>query len=304
MKMQIAFRETSTVRHDHCVVIAGGIIEVGSGDARDYEETSLAFKFHFVDGTDHAVAISVVGDPRPLVDPDGWLQNDIEVGSLEGLLTCQMERAVPNEHLNADFILRETELPASVPGGRVFAFSGFLHVRPSQKFTFENLQWFEGVPGLPSQTMCFVGRSGIERRPENGRVDMVEGMRGRAMSALLHDPLWGFGEEAYGLPGTMRLSMYRKLKRYQDLFFEDGRTSDQQAEFDELRAEMRYAGLNNIETDARFRAYIGQMRERFPVHSAHRPMTASQMASREECVKLVVESILNDQLDQPAPGGP
>ncbi len=293
MKMQIAFRETATVRHDHSVAIAVGIIEVGPEELQDFEEKALAFKFHFTPVYGHAVGVSVVGGPRKLVDRDGWIENTLETGTLEDLLTSDIERAIPNEHHNADFALRETELPPSVEGGVVFAFSGFLHVKPGQPFKFEDLQWFEKRAGDPSHLMLFTGRSGIERRIEQGPVDMVESMRGQAMSAFLREPLWGFGDEAYGLPGTMRLDVYRKLGRYQDLVFADDRTPAEDSELDELREFMRYAALDSLEKDEMFQNFVREMRDQFPEFDGNRPMTAAQIVSREEGMSVIVASLVN-----------
>lgn len=292
MKMQIAFRETATVRHDHSVAIAVGIIEVGPEELQDFEDKALAFKFHFTPAYGHAVGVSVVGGPRMLVDRDGWLGDTLATGTLENLLTSHIERAIPNHQHNADFTLRETELPPSVEGGVVFAFSGFLHVKPGQPFDFECLQWFENRAGDRADLMLFTGRSGIEQRLEQGRVDMVESMRGQAMSAFLQAPLWGFVEEAYGLPGTMRLDVYRKMDRYQDLVLADDRNPEEESELEELREFMRHAALDNLEKDETFRNFVREMREQFPEFDGNRPMTADQIVSREESVGVIVASIL------------
>ncbi|NTF17142.1 hypothetical protein G6L37_01690 [Agrobacterium rubi] len=292
MKMQIAFRETSTVRHGHTVAMAGGVIEIAPEEWQDFDEKALAFKFDFVPALDHAVVVTAVGATRPIADPDGWLQNTLEVGTLEDLLTNRLDRAIPNQDHNADFVLRQTELPASVEDGRVFAFSGIMHLKPDQKFGFENLSWFESLEGGDDHVMMFAGRSGLERRKELGPVDMVEGMRGESMSAMLRQPLWGFGDEPYGLPGTMRLDVYRKLDRYYELFFEENRTSDEQAEFEDVREFMRCAGLNTIEKDDRYRDFFREMRAQFPEFTGHHPMTADQIVSRAESSRILVESIL------------
>lgn len=293
MKMQIAFRETATVRHDHSVAIAVGIIEVGPEELQDFEEKALAFKFHFTPAHGHAVGVSVVGGPRKLVDRDGWLGNTLATGTLEDLLTSHIERAIPNDQHNADFALRETELPPSVEGGLVFAFSGFVHVKPEQPFRFEDLQWFENRAGDPADLLLFTGRSGIEQRLEQGRVDMVASMEGEAMPAFLQAPLWGFVEEAYGLPGTMRLDVYRKMDRYQDLVLADETTPAEESELEGLREFMRYAALDNLEKDEMFRNFVREMREQFPEFAGNRPMTAEQIVSREESMGVIVASLLN-----------
>lgn len=293
MKMQIAFRETATVRHDHSVAMAVGIIEVGPEELQDFEEKALAFKFHFTPAYSHAVGVSVVGGPRKLVDRDGWLENTLATGTLEDLLTSHIERAIPNDRHNADFALRETELPPSVEGGVVFAFSGLVHVKHEQPFRFEDLQWFESRAGDRVDLMLFTGRSGIEKRTERSAVDMVESMRGQAISAFLQAPLWGFGEEVYGLPGTMRLDVYRKHGRYQDLVLADDRNPAEELELEELREFMRYAALDNLEKDEVFRNFVREMREQFPEFDGNRPMTADQIVSREESMGVIVASLLN-----------
>jgi hypothetical protein len=292
MKMQIAFRESSEIRHGHSVAIAGGVVEIGPDEWQDFEEKALAFKFTFIPALDHPVAVSAVGEPRRVVARYDYIENTLRVGTLEDLLTTDLERAIPNDHHNADFVLRETELPSSVDGGIVFAFSGLLHLKPGQTFNFENLLWFENVSGDPEHRMVFAGRSGLERRFEEGSVDMVARMRGEAMSALLRDALWGFGDEAYGLPGTMRLENYHKLDRYQELVFADDRTPEEDAEFNELRAFMRYAGLDTLEKDETFRRFVKEMRDQFPEFNGNYPMTADQMIGRDESIKAVISNLL------------
>lgn len=143
MKMQIAFRETNAMRHGHRVAMAVGVIEVGPEDTTDYEEKGLVFRFDFIPGVANAVAASTHWPPRELESDYGHLDSELQTGTLEGLLTTQIERAMPNETHNADLILRQTEVPPSVEGGRVFAFSGFVHVRPEQTFTYSDITWYE-----------------------------------------------------------------------------------------------------------------------------------------------------------------
>ena len=294
MKMQVAFRETKVMRHGHSVVIAVGVIEVHPEEWVDYDEKQVAFKFDFVPSIDYPVAVSAVGGPRRIEDRDGYIDTYLATGTLEDLLTCELNRAVPNDHHNADFVFRQTELPASVEDGRVYAFSGVIHLRPEQKLDFRNHLWFEHVPGTRQEMMLFSGRTGIEHRPRK-TVDMDEGMRGHAIAQFLREPLWGFGDEAYGLPGTMRLSMYQKLARYQDLLFTEERTPEEQCEFDEVREVMRFAGLDNLEKDERYRAFTREMREQFPEFRGYQPMTSEQIVSREESLKVVIDSILKEE---------
>lgn len=294
MKMQVAFRETTTVRHGHSVAMAVGIIEVGPMELVDFDEKALAFKFHFAPSSTHPIGVSAVGGPRKIIDDDGWVKNTLAIGAIEDLLTSRIERAIPNEHHNADLAFRETELEPSVEGGMVYAFSGLLHLKPGQSFNFDELQWFESTNDGLDKVMIFTGRSGIEHRIENGGVDMVESMLGEAMSAFLRAPLWGFGDEPYGLPGTMRIDVYRKMDRYQILVLADDRTEDEEHELAELREFMRCAGLNNLEKDEMYRNFVREMRSQFPEFDAYRPMTADQIVSREESLKVIVASLLKE----------
>jgi hypothetical protein len=292
MKMQIAFRETVTVRHDHNVAMAVGVIEVGPEDTNDYEDKSLVFRFDFNPSLDHPVAASTHWEPRRLEANHGWLETELEIGTLEGLLTTQIDRAIPNEVHNADFVLRQTAVAPSVGGGKVFAFSGFLHVKPEQKFSFNDVLWFESFHTGQDNVMIFAGRTGVERRPGDGRPDMVEGMRGDAMSSFLRKPLWGFREEAYSLPGTMRLSMYRKMDRYMELFFSEGLSTPDKLELAGLKEDMRCAGLDNVARDEDFRIFAKIMRERHPDLVRNKPMTLKQRLLHDEKIKEVLSEIM------------
>ncbi|TLX15755.1 hypothetical protein [Rhizobium sp. MHM7A] len=292
MKMQIAFRETVTTRHDHNVAMAVGVIEVGPQDTTDYEDKSLVFRFDFNPALEHAVAASTHWPPRRLVDSWGWLETELETGTLEGLLMSQIERAIPNDIHNADFVLRQTEVPPSVEGGRVFAFSGFLHVKPEQRFSFNDVVWFESPTSGQDNVMIYAGRSGVERRLEDGRQDMVETTRGDAMSSFLRKPLWGFGDEAYSLPGTMRLSMYQKMDRYMELFFSESLSAADKKEFAGLKEEMRRAGLDNVAKDEDFKAFVKQMRLKYPELVGNKPLTGKQRRLHEEKVSEVMSEVM------------
>lgn len=293
MKMQIAFRESSEIRHGHSVVMAGGVLEVGPDEWVDFDEKTQAFQFHFIPGVDHPVGAKFVGGARPVKDPWGEVQQELATGTIEGLLLAQIERAVPNEFVNADFVFRLTALPASVEDGRVFAFSGLLHLRPGQELDFGKLLWFEAPEHSSKRDMLLAGRSGIERRPQLGEVDITERMRGNGMDQLLKLPLWGFGEEAYALPGTMSLEMYTKLDRYHELLFARSLSDDETTELDDLREIMRPAGLNMIERDEVFREYCREMRHAHPEFRAHHPLTADQIVSREESARVLIASLLD-----------
>ncbi len=294
MKMQIAFRETNAMRHGHRVAMAVGVIEVGPEDKTDYEEKGLVFRFDFIPGVANAVAASTHWPPRELESDYGHLDSELQTGTLEGLLTTQIERAIPNETHNADLILRQTEVPPSVEGGRVFAFSGFVHVRPEQTFTYSDIAWYESQPYGHSNMMIYAGRSGIERRASQGKRDMSETMRGDAMSGFLRAPLWGFGSDAYSLPGTMRLSMYHKMDRYRELFFSERSSLELQQEFDTLKEEMRFAGLDNLARDSVFQEFARQMHEKYPELVGNKPMTGEQQRlyseKAGEVIRLVKEA--------------
>ena len=293
MKMQIAFRETSTVRHGHRVAMAAGVIEVGPEDTTDYEEKGLVFRFDFIPGVAHPVGVSTHWPPHKLKSKWGHLDGELEVGTLEGLLTTDIERAIPNDMHNADLILRQTEIPSSAEGGRVFAFSGLVHVKPEQLFSYSDITWYEAQPHGQANFMIYAGRSGLERRPTEEKIDMAKTMRGEAMSGFLREPLWGFGAEPYALPGTMRLSMYRKMDRYRQLFFTDRSDTEVDQEFRALREEMRIAGLDNLDKDKNFQQFTGQMFQNYPELVGNRPMTAQQQRLYSEKANEVI-TMIND----------
>jgi hypothetical protein len=55
---------------------------------------------------------------------------------------------------------------------------------------------------------------------------------------------------------------------------------------------MRYAGLNNLETNEMFQNFSREMRVQFPEFDGYRPMTAEQIVSREGSVSVIVGSLL------------
>ena len=141
--------------------------------------------------------------------------------------------------------------------------------------------------------MTYAGRSGIERRTSQEKRDMAETMRGDAMSGFLRAPLWGFGSDAYGLPGTMRLSMYHKMDRYRELFFSERSSLELQQEFETLKEEMRFAGLDNLARDSVFQEFARQMHEKYPELVGKKPMTGEQQRlyseKAGEVIRLVKE---------------
>jgi hypothetical protein len=145
--------------------------------------------------------------------------------------------------------------------------------------------------------MIYAGRSGMERRPGDGRPDMVETMRGDAMSSFLREALWGFGNEAYSLPGTMRLSMYRKMDRYGELFFSENQSSVEQEEFKSLKEEMRLAGLDNVAKDETYQEFSRQMRLKYPELNGNKPMVSKQnLLLAEKTAEVLAQIMVEDRL--------
>lgn len=211
MRMQIAFRETDETRSGYSVALAGGVIETSPDDRLSYDECRVSFQLSF---REDGVPFSAFCHRTPTrLATDSIL---LDTCTLEDLLTVRMERNQPSDFLNAEFAMRETALPASIPGATSYAFSGLVYLERDQTISYSEACQLESRSDLGDRAMFFRGVLGADFRPEVGEIDVVEEMRGAKMDQLLQKPWWGFAEEAYSLPGTMRRGNYEQIERFQD----------------------------------------------------------------------------------------
>lgn len=294
MKMQIAFRETSTVRMGHNVVISGGVVEFPSTDLEDYEEKQLALNFIFDKRSSAPMVVVPAEKPRPVIGKEAyWLEDQMASCDIDALLLQDMHWAVPNEVHNGDIFLRLTDLPPSEAGARVFAFTGFLHLDRDQDFDFKSLLQFESWGRSAGQSVP-LGRVVREGFPQ---VNMTEMMRGMAMSSLLKQPIWGFGEERYALPGAMRLDRYKELSTYYKMFFNEQRTPEQDKQFKEVEQKLQGFGLATLSrsADEQFVEFARRLNSSAPDRNTHIPRTAKQLAEDDMMATNVIKELLQEQ---------
>ncbi|MDW9481379.1 hypothetical protein GOB57_22285 [Sinorhizobium meliloti] len=287
MRMQIAFRETDETRSGYRVVIAGGVIETSPEDRLSYEECRVSFQLSFRDdGVPSSAFCHRV--PMRLSSESGVL---LDTCSLEDLLTCQMDRCKPSDFLNAELFMRETALQPSASGATVYAFSGYAYLDRGENLSYTEACQLESSSELGDRAMFFRGVLGTDFRPEIGEIDVVEEMRGAPMDQLLQKPWWGFGEEAYSLPGTMRLGNYEQIERFQQLHFSQ-RDAAQDLEYNRLRDRMRHLRTDSILSDPFLERYVRARREAPDFRSPYLPVPHSAIFTRQDALDTLVTELV------------
>lgn len=286
MRMQIAFRETDETRSGYRVAIAGGVIETSPEDRLSYDECRVSFQLSF---REDGVPFSAFCHRTPTrLTTDGIL---LDTCTLEDLLTVRMDRYQPSDFLNAEFAMRETALRASAPGATSYAFSGFVYLDRGQIISYSEASQLEPRSDLGDRAMFFRGVLGADFRPEIGEVDVVEEMRGATMDQLLQKPWWGFAEEAYSLPGTMRRGNYEQIERFQQLHFADRATAEE-VEYARLRERMQYLGTAGMLTDPIMERYIRARRAAPDFRSPYLPVPHSATFTRQDAFDTLVKELI------------
>lgn len=286
MRMQIAFRETTTDRDGYRVAIAGGIIDIDREDGLECEERLLSFDM--VNDRDGMLAVACVREaPRPIIYEEEYLAQ----ATLENLLTSQMPRMKPSDFANAEFALRKTHVEPGDPSGMVYGFSGFYYLEDEASLDFTKVYQLETVLG-PGGLLKRTGVLGEEWRPELAGFDVVDAMRGNAMGELLKMPWWGFGDEPVSLPGTMRRETYDQLHRLHHLHFVEGERDTE--EYRILVERMRELGLATFLRDAGYERYLTARYADPDIETGFRPIPFSRMASRGRAVNTLVRSLLEE----------
>ncbi|MCS4089403.1 hypothetical protein [Rhizobium sp. BK176] len=288
MRMQIAIRETGVTRDGYRADIAGGVMETSPDDRRVYDECRMPLHVGF---RDDGVVSSVVSLRTPTALPDG-IGPDLDICSLEDLLVRKIDRFRPNGGLNAEFVFRATDLPPSQHGATVYAFSGFVYPEESERVSYTELCQLGPRGGIAEEAMFFDGIVGEDFRPELGRIDVVEEMRGATMDQLVLKPWWGFGDEPHSLPGTMRRTNYDQIELFQQLHFGERSTVEDQSHYGSLKNRMVMLGMDNMFKDPIFERYIGARRSAPGFLSPYRPIPFSAQFSRKEAVETLVTEIL------------
>lgn len=292
MKLQIAFRKSSAVFHDHIATMAVGVLEKHDETPHAYEEKMVSFRFGFDVETGLLGSVSCLDNPRDIVWEYGKEPN-FESCTLEHLVTTPLHRSVPGMICNADLIFRATDVEPSEAGATVYAFSAIVFTPPSQKVDDTHVYQLQAVQRSSAAPMFLAGLIGETLRKEIGPIDVPKQMNGDALSSFLRTPWWGFGEEPVGLPGTMKRSVYHKRERYTELFLNESRSGDEDKEFDALREVMRVWGLNNIEKDPIYAKFI---RARYEAVGSPRqkPQTGRETQDQEQALSVLVRSLINE----------
>ncbi|MCZ7861181.1 hypothetical protein O9X98_07145 [Agrobacterium salinitolerans] len=287
MRMQIAFRETDETRSGYRVAVAGGVIETSPDDRLSYDECRVSFQLSF---REDGVPFSAFCLRTPTrLATDSIL---LDTCTLEDLLTVRMERNQPSDFLNAEFAMRETALPSSIPGATSYAFSGLVYLDRDQTISYSEACQLESRSDLGDRAMFFRGVLGADFRPEIGEIDVVEEMRGAKMDQLLQKPWWGFAEEAYSLPGTMRRGNYEQIERFQRLHFA-ARDPEQENEYARLRERMQHLGMAGMLADPILESYIQARRAAPDFRSPYFPVPHSATFTRQDALDTLVTGLIS-----------
>jgi hypothetical protein len=286
--MQIAIRETGETRDGYRVDIAGGIMETSPDDSRFYDECRMPLHVAF---REDGVVSSVVSLRTPTALPADIVA-DIDACTLEELLVRKMDRFKPNGGLNAEFAFRKTDLAPSRPGAAVYAFSGFVYPEEHEFVSYSEVCQLGPRGGIAEEAMFFDGIIGEDFRPELGRIDAVAEMRGATMDQLLLKPWWGFGDEPHSLPGTMRITNYHQIERFQQLHFGDRSTQEEQCDYGRLKDRMVALGMGTMFTDPVFERYIYARRSAPGFFSPYLPVPLSAQFARKQAVETLVTEMI------------
>jgi hypothetical protein len=293
MRMQIAFRETEETRSGYRIAIAGGVIETSPEDRLSYDECRVSFQFAFrEDGVPFSAFCH--RNPQRLSSESDVL---LDTSTLEALLTCKMDRSQPRDFLNAELFLRETSLAPSAQGASSYVFAGLVYLDRDETLSYSEACQLESRSDLGDRAMFFRGVLGEDFRPEIGEIDVVKEMRGATMAQLLEKPWWGFGDEAFSLPGTMRRGNYEQIERFQQLHFSD-RNPAEDLEYNRLADRMRYLGMDTMLTDRMLEGYIRARRSAPDFRSPYLPVPHSATFTRQDALDTLVTELLTG----PRPG--
>jgi hypothetical protein len=286
MRMQIAFRETDETRSGYKVAIAGGVIETSPQEHLSYDECRVSFQMSFREDGVPILAFCHRTPTRLLSD-----SILLDTCSLEDLLSIPMDRYHPSGFLNAEFAMRETALKPSTLGATSYAFSGLVYLDRHQIISYSEASQLESRSDRGDHAMSFRGVLGSDVRPEIGEINVVEEMLGAPMSELLQKPWWGFGEEAYSLPGTLRAVNYEQAEQFEQLHFSD-RGPTQELEYTRLKDRMQYLGMAGILADPILERYVQTRRTAPDFSSPHFPFPRSAMFTRQDALDTLVVGLV------------
>lgn len=292
MRMQVAFRAASEKSHGrNTYMVAGVLAHPLVSQLRP--ETIAAMS---VIGSSTIEAVRFEAAYRP----DEHNKLDLAASGLGSLVTRRMWE-LPRVGDVLQIFLRDTLIEPPVDDHEVYAFSGLLVVDPDMVVDCDAIYCFDGAAG----TLAYAGKLGVDIRPEWGSPGMVERTRGCQLDSFLHEPLWGFGDEAVGLRSTMRLDVNSLVDRHSMLWILETPTPQQAREVEELERQLHPQGLGRGFRDDNFKAAMKVYHQRFPdlvTRSSSTPVTRSLIAEFDEAMRAAIaESIGPDVEFQSGP---
>lgn len=290
MRVQLAFRNTVEVWHDHAMLMTSGICEVDAATAGRYAENFVSTRIEFAaDG--HPICLLTTNN---IYAPKAgfWQPEPLETTEIESYLTAQLDRIIPGPFSNAELLMRRTLIEPSAPGNVVMAFSGLVGVHPVITPDCDHVHELatDARTGVEN-FMRYVGRLGYDLRPEWDIPALIEATRGKNMQAFLRLPIWGFSERPVGLRSTLPIETLDKLDRYRDLDMAGPGNRDND-EFSRLRLLARETGHDNTDRYPMFKAMISILHAEDALPRSAKPMTDLELGEHEERIYSIVGKLM------------
>ena len=242
MKSQIAFRETRETLAGQRVWIAMGITEADPLVAARADGMHTECRIDFAEAG-HPLYILFTGDTRPVTSGGVRADGQLRFCAVDEPIKMQIDRVMPSARSNAELFMRETRVRPSENGIAVMAFCGLVCYPETIRPDCDHVYQMGTSPAHHSDAFhAFEGRIGVDVNRGWGEPGMLEATRGKAISAFLREPTWGFESDPVSVRSTLPLATQDMCARHMRLHFAD-RTRAEEKEYGRLDDIMRVSGL-------------------------------------------------------------
>jgi len=290
MKIQIAFRDTGHVENGFRTVIATGLVEVpDSPDSPEVPEGMIGEFVLDMVKENGALRPSMAVDKDVYRTPkDRWGHRPWPETAVPGMVTESVWKS-PWFNGSCELFLRRSLVEPSAEGLAVMCAAGLVALKGQAPVDQDSIFQLSH----DGERFLYEGRIGEEVRPDWGKPGLAAAMRGEALAGFLRTPTWGFGDEPVGLGWHMSLEFAEAYDRYRTLALIDGRDEWDEREHEELLKRMSDEGMNQLDRDPAFRAYMKRMDGLgFIPRSVAMPETRTDLARRNRAAREVMPSIL------------
>lgn len=259
MKIQVAFRDTGHVENGFRTVIATGFVEFpDNADAPEVPDGMIGeFVFDMVEDRGALRPSMAVDADRYRSPKDRWGHRPGAETPVAGMVTESVWKS-PWFNGGGELFLRRTLVEPSEGGLAVMCAAGLVALRGEIPVDQDSIFQL----AHDGERFFYEGRIGEDVRPEWGKPGLAEAMRGEALAGFLRYPSWGFGAEPVALGWHMSLEFAEAYDRYRTLALEDDRDEWDEREHGDLRKRMAGEGMDQIDRDPSFRAYLKEMAQR------------------------------------------